>query len=74
MYKSQYQIPLLAGLSPNVCPFFLKKSRKVFRTRTAGHCSVDPILAVLWQNSRVLVVGKWNKMGCGFVRKAVEQK
>ena len=30
---------------PNVCPFFLKKSMKVFRTRTAGHSSiVDPIL------------------------------
>ena len=30
---------------PNVCPFFLKKSIKVSRTRTAGHSSVvDPIL------------------------------
>lgn len=33
---------------PNVCPFFLKKSMKVSRTRTAGHSSVvDPILELL---------------------------
>ena len=33
---------------PNVCPFFLKKSTKVSRTRTAGHSSVvDPILGYL---------------------------
>ena len=29
---------------PKVCPFSLKKSRKVFRTRAAGHLSDDPIL------------------------------
>lgn len=32
---------------PNVCPFFLKKSMKVSRTRTADHSSVvDPILEI----------------------------
>ena len=37
---------------PNVCPFFLKKSMKVSRTRTAGHFSViEPMLDSLLTNS-----------------------
>ena len=50
---------------PNVCPFFLKKSMKVSRTRTAGHSSVvDPILGIcvpndgaLWECSCLELVG-----------------
>ena len=40
---------------PKVCPFFLKKSMNVSRTRTAGHSSVvDPILGTLLPKFRAL--------------------
>lgn len=40
---------------PYVCPFFLKKSMKVSRTRTAGHSSVvEPILRTSLSKYRAL--------------------